>query len=267
MTKKTLSFSIIFLILFSQTIFVGNAAAQTGNARYFNERFVVRDVGAILGAEVTYSSTIGNGNLGSLNDLRQAGFIDSALASGDKYGYSFALVFTDNPTTPARFYVTATPHIYRKNGRNSFYIDENGEMHGADKNGAAANASDPLIDSCAMSGISNEGCTIRDLRNLHGAQITYQSTTGSGDFGSFSQLYAAGLINRSLATQTNHGYNFRSVTITQTPSSPASFKIVAVPVNYGVTGFRSFYIDLNGVILGADKNGQPADENDPPINN
>jgi hypothetical protein len=266
MTKKTLSLLIIFFTLFSQIIFVGNATAQISSAKYFNERFVVRDAGTILGAEFTYQSTVGNGNFGTLNDLRQAGFIDSALASGDKYGYSFALSITGNTTTPARFYVTATPQHYRKNGRNSFYIDESGEMHGADKNGAAANISDPLIDSCAMSGISNEGCTIRDLRNLYGAQITYQSTSGSGDFGSFSQLYAAGLISRIMATGTNHGYNFSSVTIAQTPNSPASFKILAVPVNYGVTGFRSFYIDSNGVILGADKNGLPADENDPPIN-
>ena len=265
MTKKTLSLLIIFLTLFSQMILVGNAAGQTGNAKYFKERFVVRDVGTILGAEYTYSATFGNGHFGSLNELQQAGFIDSVLASGDKYGYSFAL-FINNSMTPARFYVTATPHVYRKNGRNSFYIDESGEMHGADKNGAAANVFDPLIDSCAMSGISNEGCTVRDLRNLYGAQATYQSTTGSGNFGSFSQLYAAGLISRNLATGTNHGYNFSSVIIAQTPNSPATFNIVAVPVNYGVTGFRSFYIDSNGIILGADKNGLPADENDPPVN-
>jgi hypothetical protein len=247
-------------------IFVGNAAAQMGNARYFNERFVVRDAGTILGAEYTYFFTVGNGHFGSLNDLQQAGFIDSALASGDKYGYSFALFITGNTTTPASFYVTATPQRYRKNGRNSFYIDESGEMHGADKNGAAANVSDPLIDACAMSGISNEGCTIRDLRNLHGAQATYQASVGNGNFGSFSQLYAAGLISRSMATGTNHGYNFSSVIIAQTPNSPAIFKVFAVPVSYGTTGFRSFYIDSSGIIRGADKNGAPADENDQPIN-
>ncbi|CAN5400639.1 hypothetical protein BH10ACI1_BH10ACI1_11920 [soil metagenome] len=265
MSKKLITLLLLFLIVFFHPIFNSKANAQTNNPRYFNERFVVQALVTISSAEATYSATSGNGNYGSLNDLLQATFIDSILASGDKYGYTFALSIANS--APAKFNVTATPHRYQKTGRRSFYIDESGEMRGADKNGAVADVSDPTIDSCTMSGFSNENCTIRDMRTFSGAQMTYQATVGDGNFGTLSQLYAAGLIHPGMASGTTHGYNFVCLKIDRTPDSPASFKISAIPVNYGVTGFRSFYIDINGILRGADKNGEPADENDPPIDN
>lgn len=254
------------MTLFSQPLFGGKASIETKNPHHFKERFVVQALVTISGAQATYQATTGNGNYGSFNDLLQANFIDSVLASGSKYGYFFALTVTNiTPTTPARFYVTATPQRYPKTGRRSFYLDESGIMRGADKNGAVATVSDPSIDSCSMSGFSNEYCTIQDFRTFHGAQMTYQATVGNGNFGTLQQLYAAGLIHPNMASGINHGYNFTCFIINQTPNSPAFFKITAVPVNYGVTDFRSFYLDVNGVIRGADKNGEPADENDPPI--
>lgn len=32
-----------------------------------------------------------------------------------------------------------------------------------------------------------------------------------------------------------------------------------------IAAVRSFFMDVHGVIYGADQNGEPADENDPPI--
>ncbi len=266
MSKKLLTISLLFLTLFSQPLFGGKANIEINNPRYFKERFVVQSLGTISGAQATYQATTGSGNYGSLSELLAADLINSVLASGDKYGYSFALFVTHRTATmPARFYATATPRHYPKTGRRSFYVDQSGEMRGADKNGAAATVSDPIIDSCSMSGFSNEYCTIREFRTFHGAQMTYQATVGNGNFGTLQQLYAAGLIHPNMAGGTNHGYNYTGLTIAQTPNSPAFFKITAIPVIYGVTGFRSFYIDVNGVLRGADKNGAPADENDPPI--
>jgi hypothetical protein len=43
------------------------------------------------------------------------------------------------------------------------------------------------------------------------------------------------------------------------------FELWAASLNYGVARRISFYIDATGVLCGADKNGAPADENDPPI--
>lgn len=259
----------IFLALFA-LIFVGELEAQTSNPRDFSERFAVQSVRTIHSAEATYQATAGNGLYGSLMDLRQANFIDAVLANGEKYGYLFVLSKT-NPTAtmPAKFYLTATPRSYPKSGRRSFYIDETGEMHGADKNGGVANAGDPYIDDCALYGglAGNESCVISDLRTLRGAQMTYRATTGNGNYGLFTDLFSAGLITGRMAAANNHGYGFIVETISQGTDVPAFFRFKATPTNYGVTGIRSFYIDVNGVLRGADKQGQPADETDPPINN
>ena len=97
-------------------------------------------------AQATYQATSGNGNYGSLNNLRQAEFIDAVLASGKKYGYLFVVqTMARTDASGARFSITATPQSYRKTGRKSFYVDETGVIRGADKNGAPANADDPPI--------------------------------------------------------------------------------------------------------------------------
>ncbi len=268
MSKKIPLTSAVFLVLCS-IFFALETQAQTITSRNFGERFVVRAVAVIHGAQMTYQATAGNGNYGSLQNLREAGFIDAALASGEKYGYVFALSVTHpTPTSPAKFTLTATPRNYRKSGRVSYFVDERGTVRGADKNGAAAAANDPEIDSCSFYGdiAGNERCVIQNVRSLHSAQMTYQATTGAGVYGTLSQLFAAGLINSRIGNGTNHGYDFLVNVIAPTPTSPAFFYVKVIPSNYGVTGTRSFYIDTAGVLRGADKQGLPADENDPPIN-
>ena len=138
-------------------------------------------------------------------------------------------------------------------------------MRGVDKSGAAATIGDPIIDDCMLSGNSSERCAIFSLRSIHSAQITYQSTTGGGLYATFPQLLNAGLLRQGLASGTAHGYVFSCTTIPSTAATSAFFKVTATPQNYGMTGRRSFYIDVDGVLRGADKNGASADENDPPI--
>ncbi|MET0752240.1 MAG: hypothetical protein ABWZ66_02655 [Pyrinomonadaceae bacterium] len=95
--------------------------------------------------------------------------------------------------------------------------------------------------------------------------MTYQSTTGAGQFGFLSALFNAGLINTSQAANFYWGY-YSVLTITaSTAANPASFTYQARPEEYGRTGVRSFYTDQTGVIRGADKNGLNANQNDPPI--
>jgi hypothetical protein len=212
---------------------------------------------------VTYQATTGNGNYGTFQNLVQAGLIDSALATGLKYGYSYQVFITNSsPTIPATLRITATPLAYRKTGRRSFFIDESGVLRGADKNGAVATVSDPEIeDEC----LPYEQCAISDLRALYSAEITYSATKGNGNYGTFTQLYEFGLIRKRLASGFLHGYIFTCTIVPQTNSTPASFKISAVPASYGTSGIRSFFIDESGVLRGADKNGAPANEDDPPI--
>lgn len=253
--------ALLFIVLFafSSTL----AFSQAITARNFNERFVVPAVTQLAGAENTYSAVIGNGNYGTLEQLRDAGFIDPALASGLKYGYHFSIEISENS-----FQIDAVPAAYRRTGIRSFHADEQGIVYGRDLAGQRATVNDPEIDTCVFWGNSdNEKCTIRDVRSSHGAEMTYSATVGNGNFGTFPQLVNESLLPARLNGQESRGYRYNVTIVPFTSSTPGTFKISAVPVIYGVTGFRSFFIDTSGILRGADKHGEPADETDPPIEN
>ena len=257
-------------LLFIVCIAAGCMIASAQSPRTFAEAHVLRSLRQIHGAEATFQATTGNGNFGSLQNLRQAGFIDEALASGAKYGYVYVVstVAFVPGQHPAAFTVTATPRSYRKSGVRSFYIDALGEIHGGDRNGQVATAGDPFIDDCTSGSIlENERCTIADMRSLVGAQAAYASTIGNGNYGTFQQLYSAGLIRAGLASGSSRGYFFAYLVIDFVPNTQtASFKIWATPQAYGTSAVRSFFIDQTGVLRGGDKNGGQANENDPPVN-
>lgn len=235
-----------------------------------NERCTIQAVSTLHGAEMTYSSTYGNGNYGSLSQMGDALLISESLASGISHGYKIKVtVITSTQTTPAQFRISAIPLIYGTTGMRSFFMDTGGVLYGADKNGEPATENDPFIDVCTQGSIvDNERCTIDSLRTLHGAEMTYASTYGNGSYcNSLAELALIGFIQPQLGLGKFRGYSFAVSTLPQTPTVPASFKITATPLVYGTTGITSFFIGTDGVILGADKNGEPADENDPPITN
>lgn len=250
MLNKLLVFSALFLFL-SQTA-LGSPAA--------NERRVMLAMRTLHGAEMTYAATYGNSNFGTLAQLGAANLIHESLSSGFAYGYKFVVTISPRTqTTPAEFSITATPRKYRLYGVRSFFIDTSGLMRGADRGGQQATRNDPIIDDCLQ-----EGWVIASLRALHGAEMTWAATYGNGNFGSVTELGEANLISGALATGRLHGYSFAVVTYARTTTEPALFRIIAIPQTY-VTGRRSFYFGTEGVIYAADKNGKPADENDPPL--
>ncbi len=254
--------AILFLIL-PQILF----GASSANPGFFNERFTMLALNKIHGAQSTYQSTYGNGNYGSFANLRQADFIDAALASGTKFGYTFTMTITPHsPGTASRFVVTATPQRYRKTGKISFYLDETNRLRGGDRNGGTANSSDPVLERpCFLNG-GNESCAKASVRTIHGAEATFQATSGKGNFGSLAELGEMNLIDGALATGVSHGYVFTVVFVDQSPgNSPASFKISAVPQNYPLSGRLSYFMATEGVMRGADKGGLPANEDDPYI--
>lgn len=113
----------------------------------YNESNVVSILRTLLSAEATYQSTTGNGNYGTLEQLRGQGLIESIMAEGHRYGYLFKLrVETGSSESPASFETVAVPRIYGRTGLKSFYINETGVLRGANKRGAKATINDDPLD-------------------------------------------------------------------------------------------------------------------------
>jgi len=228
-----------------------------------NETLIYNALRQIHAAQATYNATTGNGSYAlTLQELADLEFIDQILGRGEKYGYYFWVAATPTKNNkPSFFTATATPSQYPKTGRRSFYIDSNGVVRGADKNGAIATVNDPFFIICG----DNESEIIQSLRTLHSAEITYQATAGAGNFGTFQNLQSHGLIDSLTAQGNRCGYRFTVIKKNGFSNNSASFYIAAVPQKYPVTGRRSFRIDHDGVIRGADRKGQPANADDLPI--
>lgn len=99
---------------------------------------------------------------------------------------------------------------------------------------------------------ANEANAIANLRTLTGAQATFQSTTGAGQFSAdLPTLNTAGLIDTTFASGTKAGFVYTMAGVLSTSTNPAEFDATAVPQNatgIAATGTRSFYTNEVGVI-------------------
>ncbi len=103
---------------------------------------------------------------------------------------------------------------------------------------------------------ANEGSAISALRTIHGAEFTYNSTQGNGNFGSMGSLQASNLVDSVLGSATastspKSGYFFTLTFATITTTQPAVFAVVANPASSGTvtaTGTRGFGIATEGVL-------------------
>lgn len=101
---------------------------------------------------------------------------------------------------------------------------------------------------------ANEGSAVSAMRTIHGAEMTYQSTSGAGSFGELTALGTANVIDAQLAAKQKSGYNFDAVVGAPSAATPASFAAKATPVTTtGVTqtGTRQFFIATEGVLAQA----------------
>jgi prepilin-type N-terminal cleavage/methylation domain-containing protein len=99
---------------------------------------------------------------------------------------------------------------------------------------------------------ANEASAISSMRTIHSCQLTYQATTGVGDYGDLPELAIETLTDVVLGSGSKSGYNF-VVTPTAPGTVPALFYATAVPINpAGVdrTGTRRFGVTEDGVIHG-----------------
>ncbi len=83
--------------------------------RAANEGSAIASTRTLHSCEATYQVTTGNGNYGTLANLRTANLIDSVLGGGTgssanvKSGFKFLIVKQDAPANPADFQATAIP--------------------------------------------------------------------------------------------------------------------------------------------------------------
>ena len=108
---------------------------------------------------------------------------------------------------------------------------------------------------------ANEGSAASSLRTVHGAQATYQATTGNGDYAGtdatpgisgLTSLNTSNLIDPVLALGSKSGFAFnmnRFAAVVGT--NPASFAVTAKPQQTSgivMTGTRNFGIATDGVL-------------------
>ncbi len=107
---------------------------------------------------------------------------------------------------------------------------------------------------------ANEGSASSALRTIHGANATYQATTGNGDFATnLGALGTVNLIDQVLAGGEKSGYNFaggpgsyvQQARVVGAAGNPGTFACVAKPItNSGITatGTRNFGIATDGIV-------------------
>jgi type IV pilus assembly protein PilA len=110
---------------------------------------------------------------------------------------------------------------------------------------------------------ADEGSALASMRRISSAEETFQATHGT--YGTMEQLAEPQLIDADLASGQRHGYKFKITVIPAGVSYPMGFEAVAVPVEYGSTGRRSFLIDETGVIRAANMRGGDPTRADPPL--
>lgn len=119
---------------------------RTNLIRY-NEAWAVRILRTLQSSEATYQVTAGNGNYGTLAELRKQGLIDHVVAAGHRAGYLFRVrVEKFSSESPSSFEVLAVPRKYGRTGRRSFYVNQTGAIVAADRKGEEANAGDDPLD-------------------------------------------------------------------------------------------------------------------------
>jgi prepilin-type N-terminal cleavage/methylation domain-containing protein len=99
---------------------------------------------------------------------------------------------------------------------------------------------------------ANEGSAQSALRTIQSCELTYQATTGRGDYATLAALRGDFLTDAVLGSGTKSGYNFAA-----TPAAPgvrpALFYATATPMvtaGIGKTGTRRFGITEDGVLHG-----------------
>lgn len=120
-----------------------------------NEQQALSDLKTIAAAVETYRKTysrlpesltkLGHGTKISAD---AAALLDTELVGGERNGYRYRMVIVgaSDLGAPAQYELSATPAMYGRTGRLSFFRDARGKYHAADHQGAIGHSLDPVIE-------------------------------------------------------------------------------------------------------------------------
>jgi hypothetical protein len=118
---------------------------QQGKEFFFNSRISVNEqetmlmLSRILSSEIIYGKKF-NDTYASLPELVKLQALTEEMADGESSGYVYMLVLSPDKKT---FSATATPKVYGKTGKLSFYVDING-LRAEDLKGNLATSHSPV---------------------------------------------------------------------------------------------------------------------------
>lgn len=105
--------------------------------------------------------------------------------------------------------------------------------------------------------LMNETMAVYALNRIAGAQSSYKDERKKGRYATLEELIAEELLEKTFLE--NMEYRF------ELEIAGDRFEVSATPKTYGKTGRRSFFIDNTGTIRGADHKGEPANTDDPAV--
>ena len=123
-----------------------------------------------------------------------------------------------------------------------------------------------ILASLAVAGLlaskrsANEGSAVSTMRLVHGAQMTYATSYGSGEYAGdigagttqvFSVLKGLKLVDDVVGSGSKSGFNFVGGREVSTTSTAAQFFFSAIPISTGAltgTGNQRFGISTDGVV-------------------
>ena len=105
--------------------------------------------------------------------------------------------------------------------------------------------------------ISGEMMALFALTRLSTAQEQFKNAKKRDRYGTLEELIEAKVLDKGFAASLEYNIEVKTV--------GDKYEVSATPKNYGKTGRRSFLLDADGVVHGADHKGQPATADDPPV--
>lgn len=105
--------------------------------------------------------------------------------------------------------------------------------------------------------VSGEMMAIFALNQIADAENTFKRDKKKERYGTLEELVGERLVEKEFVAHLEYAIELNAV--------GDRFEARATPKSYGKTGRRSFFVDENGAVRGADHKGQPASADDPPI--